>query len=291
MIQGRIAGILAVLLTLLASACAGPPQPFQPATKGGNELLTLPDRTGVAVTPVTGAVPAGGTDLAAAMAEALRKQNVPASVGSGNRNVRWLMGHAEFDPTRESLNLSWSLFDAAGARIGGHKHTHRFPESVWQQGDPQTLKTAVQPGARRIAGLIQKRNADSERALAGYPEGTRVVVEPLSGDPAKATRALAKAMVRQLRQRNLPLADRPQRGDVVITGTLTLGESNGTNRLLDLVWIVRRKGQETRLGDLQQSNRVPDAQIARGWSRLANLITRAATPGVLQVLKAKAPTS
>jgi hypothetical protein len=96
-------------------------------------------------------------------------------------------------------------------------------------------------------------------------------------------------MAAQLRRRDLPLADRARPGDVVVSGDLSLGESNGTNRPLELVWSLRREGAEGTMGDLRQANRVPDSEIARGWSRLSRLITRAAAPGVLQVLRANAP--
>ncbi len=287
-----VAACLAVLLAV--TGCTQLPRPFQPVDKGGNALLRLPDRTGVAISPVTGAVPGDGQALAGAMAEALRTRNIPTSVGSGNSQTRWLLGHVDrrdgdaANGAALPLRLTWELYDADGERLGTVEHTRRVPDRAWRAGESGALGRAVRPAAAELAAMIQGRSGETA-ALPGYPEGTRVIVGNIRGEPDAAGRALAQAMASRLRQRDLPVADRAQPGDVVIDGELSLGESNGTNRPLELVWIVRRAGSEGRMGDLRQANRVADARIRRGWDRLAGLIARAATPGVLRVIEAKAP--
>lgn len=287
-----IAGLLVLLV--IATGCTQLPRPFQPVAKGDNALLRLPDQTGVVISPVTGAVPQNGQALARAMAEALRAHNIPTSVGSGNREARWLLGHvarqdgpASNGATRP-LRVTWELYDAEGTRVASIEQTHSVPPEAWRAGESDAMSTVVRPAAGEVAARIQGRTG--ERAgLPGYPEGTRIVMGNIRGQPNAAARAMARAMAERLRQRDLPVADRAQAGDVVVEGQLSLGESNGTNRPLELLWILRREGESGRMGDLRQANRVADARIRRGWDRLAGLITRAAVPGVLQVIEAKAP--
>lgn len=286
-----IAGLLALLL--VAAGCTQLPRPFQPVDKGDNDLLRLPDQTGVAVSPVTGSVPGDGKALATAMAEALRTRNIPTNVGSGNSEAHWLLGHVtrRADSAANgaaSLRVTWELYDAEGEPLARIARTHEVPAEAWRAGKADALNTVVRPAADEVAARIQRRTG-KPAGLPGYPEGTRVIIGQIRGQPDAATRALAQAMASRLRQRDLPVADRAQPGDVVVEGNLSLGESNGTNRPLELVWILRREGEGGRMGDLRQANRVSDARIRRGWDQLAGLITRAAVPGVLQVIERKAP--
>ena len=295
----RVRAAAALLLAGLALAgCTPLPKPFQPVGKGDNDLLKLPAHTGVAVAPVTGDVPGDGTALARAMAKALRRQNLPATVGSGNAQTRWLLGNVaranaadgDGDDDGESVRLTftWELYDPKGERVGRVTRTHDVASPPWTAANGAALGRLVQPAAGKIAGMIQG-TAPATGDLPGYPEGTRLVVGEIRGEPAAATRALAQALAQRLRQRDLPLSDRAKPGDVVIEGRLQLGASNGTDRPMELVWILQRAGESGRMGDLRQANRVPDSAVEKGWDRLAGLVTRAAVPGVLQVIRAKAP--
>jgi hypothetical protein len=289
----RIAPVLLAGAGLVLLGCTAAPRPFQPAKTVPNELLLLPDRAGITVSPLTGDVPDGGTALAKAMAEALRKQNIPATVGSGNRATRWLLGDVRTSAKNGAADdltasLTWELYGKDGEPLGDLRQSAALPAAAYRADAAKALGAQIRQAAGRIAGMVQGPR-HGRVPLPGYPEGTRIVIGQISGEPGEAARALAKSMAAHLRRRDLPLADRAQPGDVVVSGELTLGESNGTNRPLELVWSLQRAGDDGQMGDLRQANRVPDAEIARGWSRLSRLIARAAAPGVLQVLRANAP--
>lgn len=289
----RAAAGLALLLAALALGACGPlPRPFQPERKGGNELLVLPDRTGVAVASVTGALPDGAA-MAEAMARALRRQNVPADVGVGNQRTHWLMGAAETLPAAADgvvrRQFVWELYDPEGELITRTQHRVRVPKPAWQAGDPKALARVAARAAPELAAAIQGPTV-AETDLPGFPVGTRLVVDRVVGGPPKLARALARALAEQLRQRDLPLADRAQPGDIVLAGDLRLADPGADGRRrLELVWTVRRQGREGELGNLRQANAVPQAQVAQQPQRLAGLIARAAAPGVLQVLEGSAP--
>jgi hypothetical protein len=281
-----------LLLGLALAGCTQVPKPFQPADKGDNDLLKLPSHTGVAVAPVTGDVPGDGTALARAMAEALQTRNLPATVGSGNAQTRWLLGTVQrngaADGRRVGLRLTWELYGPGGERLGDVRQTRTVPERALRHPKGEAMTRLLGPAAREVAAMIQGPAPDTA-ALPGYPRGTRLVVGEIRGAPGAATRALAQALAQRLRRRDLPVSDRAKPGDVVIEGRLRLGESNGTNRPMELTWILQRAGETGRMGDLRQANRVPDSAVEKGWDRLAGLVTRAALPGVLQVIRAKAP--
>jgi hypothetical protein len=92
-------------------------------------------------------------------------------------------------------------------------------------------------------------------------------------------------MAAQLRQRGVPLTDRAGPGDVVLQGrVLTREMASATGQRLQVTWTVTREGEAEPLGDLNQANAVPQAQLDAP-ERLAQTIAGAAIPGVLQVLR------
>lgn len=288
---GVAAAVLLALVLPLLAACGPLPRPFQPESKANAPLLAVPDSAGVAVASVTGDVP-DGPRMAEAMAEALRKQNVPATVGVGNRASRWLLGDATRRPApagQVRRAFVWELYGPDGSPIGTAEHTVQLPAADWRAAAPELLARAAAEPAGELAAMIQGP-AVRESELPGYPAGTRLVLAPLAGEaPPAFERALATAMARRLRERGLPLADRAQAGDVVIDGQVRLGPERDRQRELELVWTLTRDGRDGPLGDLRQANPVPVAQLQDRPERLADLIARAALPGVLQVLEGGRP--
>jgi hypothetical protein len=279
--------LLVVLLGLLLTGCGQLPRPFKPDTKDGrNELLLLPDRTGVAVGSVTGDLPNDGA-MAAAMAAALRRENVPAAVGVGNRRVHWLLGAAEVTDRRGGAvvrRFTWELYDPEGALVTTVTRTVSLPEADWAAGAPDTLRQAAAPAASEIAAALQGPGPARD-GLAGYPPGTEIAIDAVGGQPYPLARALTQAIAEQLRQRGLPLTDRAGPGDIVLAGAVrTEGRARAGESRLRVTWTLRRQGATEPLGDLRQTNTVAQAQLdAPG--RLARTIAGAALPGVLQVLR------
>ena len=278
---------LALVLLLLAIAgCGVVPRPFKPESKSGNELLLLPDRTGVAVGSVTGDLPDGNA-MAAAMAEALRRENVPATVGVGNRKTHWLLGAAEVTQrtqARVTRRFVWELYDPEGEPVTAVTRTIGLPRADWRLGAPDALRRAAGRAAAEIAAALQGPRADTG-TLPGFPDGTRIAIDEVAGRPLDLARALAGAMAAQLRQRGLPLTDRAGPGDIVLTGRVRVEPSaGGSSRRLRLAWTVTRQGKPEPLGDLTQANAVPRTQLDAP-DRLARTIADAAAPGVLQVLR------
>lgn len=275
-----------LLLALALAGCGQLPRPFKPETKGGNALLLLPDRTGVAVGSVTGDLP-DGQAMAAAMAEALRRENVPATVGVGNRQVHWLLGAAEATGSNEATvtrRLVWELYDPQGELVTTVTRRVSLPPAEWQAAAPDTLRRAAAEAAPEIAAALQGPRTQTA-GLQGYPPDTQIAIEEVSGQPYALARALTGAIADRLRQQGLPLTDRAGPGDIVLTGRVRTDEMAGTtNPRLRVTWTLRRQGAAEPLGDLNQSNAVPQAQLDAP-DRLARTIAGAAAPGVLQVLR------
>jgi hypothetical protein len=280
---------LAALLLVLALAsglggCGQLPRPFKPETKGDNQLLILPDRTGVAVGSVTGELP-DGQAMADAMAEALRRENVPAAVGVGNQQVHWLLGAAQVigrGPGGVTRRFVWELYDPEGAPVTTVTRSVTLAPEEWRT--PEILQRAAGEAAPELAAALQGP-APETGSLPGLPEGTEIAVSEVAGEPRALARALTGAMAAQLRQRGLPLTDRAGPGDVVLQGrVLTREMASATGQRLQVTWTVTRAGESEPLGDLNQANAVPQAQLDAP-ERLAQTIAGAAIPGVLQVLR------
>ncbi|SDF47871.1 hypothetical protein SAMN05216241_101218 [Limimonas halophila] len=287
-LRARGRQLIAVLAAAFVLAgCGDLPRPFQGAEKAGNPVLSLPDSSGIAVLPVTGLTPRGDARMATAMAKALRAQNVPARVSSGSNDTRWLMGHAEAAGT-EGIRLTWELYGEGGGLTGVHEHVVPITRTAWRAGASDRLARVARRAAPQIAGLVQDRPEQKRSGLRGFPEGTRVVVEPATGKPTEGARELAPAMASALRRRGLPLADTAQPGDIVISGTLGGKALSGGGRRLRITWVVEREGRAQPLGDLNQSNAVPEGVLEQGWPALSRRIARAAVPGILRVLRAAA---
>lgn len=271
------------------AGCGQLPRPFEPEGKGDNALLDLPDRTGVTVTGVTGDL-SDEAVLAEAMAAALRRENVPATVAVGNRKTHWLLGAAErtgADGPGVARRLVWELYGPDGAPVETVRTRVSLPAAAWRGQDAEAggLSEALAPAARKLAAAVQG-SAPARTDLPGYPAGTRVVVQPVTGEPTALARALAGALTRQLRRRDLPLADRAGPGDVVIAGQLAVESAPGGGLpRLRLTWTVSRKGEAEPLGDLTQANGVPRSRLEGPPEPLANTIAEAAAPGVLRVLR------
>lgn len=283
-------------MTVLA-ACGPLPRPFQPEQKrlGDNPLLILPDGRGIAVAPVTGDVPDDGGVFAKAMARALQDANIPATVGTGGRNTRWLLGHAEREGAAadggnavERLRLVWELYDAGGGRLGTHEQFIAFPAGEWPEGYAATAESAANEAASSIAAFVQKPDV-VETELPGYPPGTRIHVEPPAAGDGEHARVLAASMRRRLEGAGLPLTDDPQPGDVIVAHELSFGPERGGVTDVSLVWRVRREGDADDFGDLRQDNAVPTAQIEAEWQALSRLIVEAAAADLRRVIAAGAP--
>jgi hypothetical protein len=286
------------LLVLLLVGCGPAPRPFQSDNPGANSLLLLPDRGGIAVARATGAVHDDGEALSIAMAEALRGENVPADLGTGNRESRWLLAHVERDEAQGAqgaserrLRIAWELFEADGSPLFSYEHRLAVSPVAWDRGDPALLENISTSAAPRIARQIQRAGA-AEAKLPGYPPGTGLVVADVAGSDAKAATALTRSMRRMLDQRGLPLTETARPGDVVIAGRLDLRDPLGSLVPIEIVWQVRRAGRDGQagktIGDLRQANQLPESELAQGWPRLANLIVQAATPDLLRVLESGA---
>jgi hypothetical protein len=157
-----------------------------------------------------------------------------------------------------------------------------LPPGGWR--DAETLQRAAAEAAPELAAALQGP-APETGGLPGFPDGTEIAIGEVTGRPLELARALTGAMAAQLRQRGLPLTDRPAPGDVVLNGqVLTQRRAGATGQRLQVTWTVTRQGESAALGDLNQANAVPQAQLDAP-DRLARRIAGAAVPGVLQVLR------
>jgi hypothetical protein len=184
--------------------------------------------------------------------------------------------------SRVTRRIVWELYDPQGDPVTTVTRSVSLPPADWAA--PEPLRQAADGAAPAIAAALQGPAPDTA-GLPGYPEGTQIAIGEVTGRPLALARALTGAMAAQLRQRGLPLTDRAGPGDVVLNGrVLTEQMASASSQRLQVTWTVRRQGEPEPLGDLNQANAVPQAQLDAP-DRLAETIAGAAVPGVLQVLR------
>ena len=91
-------------------------------------------------------------------------------------------------------------------------------------------------------------------------------------------------MTTTLRAARLPVAKEVDDQSLVIAGSVKLSPPEGGQQRVEIVWLVQDpKGRE--IAKLAQNNTVPAGQLDGDWSGVAPLITEAALPGLIDVLR------
>lgn len=273
------------LLCLLAAACQPLPQPFQPnsTTKASNPLLRLSDRSGIVVRPVRGMHDAAAHMLAAEMADALVRRNLPSFTESGNRESYVLTGEAvavNRRADRAEVRLIWRLSDAAGTQIGEHVLDLATRPSAWQNDSPTLMRDLASKSAGAVAAMVQDP-APVDR-LADRKQRT-INVRPISGAPETAAALLRAETEAALRRQNLRVSSEMQADSIVILGTVDTSRDRPGLRRLTLEWTVMRPdGAE--LGNLKQTNSVTPDSLENEWPAIARAIAGGAAEGIRGLL-------
>lgn len=275
------------LLALLA-ACQPLPRPFAPDPGAPpNPLLTLADAPGVVVLAVDGLDEEPARRFATAMAHALKRRNLPAMTGGGNRESRFLLGAAATRARgdgRLDVHLTWDVFDREGSLLGTRAQDVPVPAAEWARQPAALHDRLAEAAAPSVAALLQ---APQPRAVTahGLPP---VRVLRVDGAPGDGDAALRRTLEDALTRAGAPLVRQETAGEVRVSGRVAVGPPHFGLRPVEVVWSVAAEDGAA-IGEVRQANGVPEATVEGAWGETAEAIAEAAAGGVLDLLARGAP--
>lgn len=294
---------------LLLAACEPLPHPFAGnVPRPGSRLMALPDTVSLSVAPVGGTPRATAQKLAAAVAAALRRREVPASAHTASIESDELSGRIEELPFSGGSGMAilarWRLANARGRVIGERSARVAAPAKDWQRGAKTAVARLASASADAIARLFLGKAATASLATlpapkiasssaASTPEKPapragaarlRLFVRPLEGAPGDGGAALAKAIGFFLREKKIAVVSGTrEKRDFVLEGRVAVGEEEAGIEPIKILWrVLRPDGKE--IGTVAQQNAVPARLIAGSWGNLAYIIADAAQGGILELL-------
>lgn len=269
--------ILPALLAVLAIAACQPLQrPFEDQAKEANTLLTLSNRGGVVVQRVEGTP--NPTAFAEAIAEALRRLDVPATTRPNSNAVR-LTGRAEIksvEGPRDELTIDWRIAQADGAVIAGRPGTWLVPRDAWAQGTPEAMSAVAGLAAHELSDLIE-----GDRPVTR--SGPALTVWAVDGAPGDGAVSLKDAMERSLKRAGYRVIPDLAEDSLVISGAITIQPAGTGRQRVGIVWSVL-SGDGTELGQVEQENVIAAGLLSGPWGEIARQIATGALEGVIQVL-------
>lgn len=279
---------IAFLVAVAVGACGSVPQPFRRLPDASNPLLANPSGAGVGVLAPAGFDTAFAEAVAARIAAIMQAQEIPAEavdrVGILGFTLDGNLDTLPNDTTSRGLSLEWRLLNRQGEVV------ERFDQTVDVSGTQ--LSSAFSPAVESVAAdisvqVMQLVAPDLNVVIAPPPpppwQGAAVLIRPPRGAPGEGNMALARALAGRLsREGIVPAGTRP---DFILSGEVTVEPADAEFDDVSIAWIVL-DGNETILGDVRLDNRVPRRQLRMSWTAIAEAVTDAALPGVLEIIAA-----
>ncbi len=111
-----------------------------------------------------------------------------------------------------------------------------------------------------------------------------VAIIPVQGGSDKANGELTAAMRDTLRQAGWPVLEASRADALTIAGHIQLAKPKGGLQTVTLKWDVSTP-QGKSLGDLSQSNDVPQGSLDKGWGENATYAAQAASEGIFKLIE------
>lgn len=271
--------LLALIACALVAACGNLPRPFQPDEKGeSNRLLILPDRGGVIVLPVAGLPEPIAVGLAERMADALRRENIPATTGEGNRASYQLEGETTIDADGVPV-ASFELRDPRSTLVKSHRV--KLDRSV-QGGAGLDLAAIARDAAPVLAAALQPE------AVSPPPPRLALRIGEVTGAPGDGGVALARSLGYALRRTGIKVAQTGDADSAVVHGAVTIVPRGPKLRSVAILWTVLAP-DGTELGQVRQENDVTQDFIDRAWPEMASAVAEGAAEGLADLIDQMPP--
>jgi hypothetical protein len=275
-------------VALLAAACQPLSQPFQFDHETYSNLALPPPEasSGLLVLPVHGVNPPIDRVLAAALAQALRERDVPASLESANPGSFMLSSNSRqrlgAGGEETEVLLSWRLTNSEGEPIGGFEDSHLVKTRHWAGGDGEAMMEIAEPAADRISELLLG-TIPTEEPTPSASLWPRLVISPIADAPGQGGSALQDAMEVELTRAGAVVTGAMESDTLGLLADIVVIDTQPGEKTLDIVWrLIEPNGDE--LGRVGQSGPVPDEVLFGDWADLAPAIAEGAVGGVIDLL-------
>lgn len=240
--------VFAVAVFFAVAGCGDLPRPFSPISKTVLQADTLLPIDGAGVV-VEGALCPLSTD---AVVEALRKRDVPATVGPGN------MGSIRLTCLADA---SWLLTSADNGRLG--IIAYDTPDGV----------------AERLLALIGR-----DALPPSENQHPALVVMPVVGAPGDGATTLARAMALALKGRGAVLAQEPDGKALLVMGSVLVTDYDAQSQFIEVIWeLLSPDG--ARLGFVNQENTIAAGALDGPWGAIAPAIASAGADGMIDLIE------
>jgi hypothetical protein len=273
----RFRPVLILIALFALAACGNLPRPFQPDEKAAdaNRLLILPDRAGVIVLPVAGLPEPMAVDLADKLAQALLRENVPATTGEGNRHSYLLEG----ETARGDDGVPVAQFELRDPR-GGVVKSFKLPlDRSVQTASGMDLTAVARQVASPVAAALQP-DAVNPPAVKPPLKIGRVSGSPRQGDDLTLSRALDYA----LRRTGVKLAESADKESFEVRGEVLIIPRGPKLNNVNVTWTVYAP-DGTELGQVQQQNDVTTEFLDKAWPEMASGVANGAAEGLADLIE------
>ena len=238
-------------IALAVAGCGNLPRPFSPESKAATPADFQPPADGAGVVVDGADCPLSADALVAA----LRKQEVPATVGPGNR------GSIRLTCREVAAGQAWLLIGAGNARLGAIPHD--TADNV----------------ARKLLALIDRDGLPP-------PDNHRpaLVVTPVIGAPGDGATTLTRAMALALKGRGAALAQEPDDTALLVMGSVVVTDREPGSQFIEVIWeLLSPDG--ARLGIVSQENTIDAGALDGPWGPIAPVIASAGAEGVIELIE------
>ena len=282
----RRAAVLA--LAVGCSGCGNLPQPFRRAPDSTNPLLANPSGAGIGIVPVSGLPTNIGKEIADQIAALMQDADVPAeSIDRVGLMGFTLEGNLDpLLPQGDSRNtaIDWRLINRQGEIVQRFDQVLAIRREALASGSTQAMSQISTDIGRRVLELIAPELDVVIDPPAPPPwQGAAILIRPPSGAPADGNMALGRALASRMGQAGLVPAE--TRLDFIVAGEVAVRPFDAELDDVSIAWTVLTPDEQV-LGDVRLDNRVPRQQLRTSWPAIAEAVTEAALPGLLDIIAA-----
>ncbi len=244
----------------------------------------MPDAAGVVVGVVRGADETQSRALREALVAALARRDVAAALTGDNPAIRRIEADASEEGTaidRRRVRVTWRLLDRRGRPQKSTTAAMIVDAAVWRNPQPGALAGLVEDAAEQFTASIV---AGADGRTVAPQKQVRLFLWPVAGPSARQNGLLLASLQRALQEAGIPVVDRIDDAQLIVSGEILLGEARNGTRPLEIHWtMLKPDGGE--VGVLRQRNRIADAEVEGGWATLSLTVATAAAESMAETIR------